>query len=52
MQLAAKLKGEKNLNAPTLKEHTLRRILIKGLWAADERSVSIRVSECLRCLVV
>ena len=35
-----------------MKKHTLRRILTEGLWAADERSISIRVSEHLQCLGV
>ena len=35
-----------------MKKHTLRRILTEGLWAADERSVSSRVSEHLWCLGV
>ena len=29
-----------------------RRILIEGLWAVDERSISGKLSERLRCLVV
>ena len=34
-----------------MKKHALRRILTEGLRAANERSVSYRVSEHLRCRV-